>query len=133
MKSRSPSRKTRQRGSTQRGRPSGKIHEDVALRYNEGKRRWGLVDFPSIEPMVEVLEFGTRKYSENNWKKGLDQMETVESMLRHTIALMEAIQGGDSDKEFDPESGLHHAAHIMCNCMFYMYHLKQKTFRNKEE
>lgn len=34
-----------------------------AKRYNDGKLKWSLVDFESLEPMVRVLEFGAKKYT----------------------------------------------------------------------
>lgn len=92
-----------------------------ALRYNEGKTRWSLVHFPSLEPMVEVLEFGAKKYSTpeqsgvDNWKKLMDKKQILESMMRHLVRLME-------DEELDSESNLKHIGHIMCNAMFYSYH-----------
>jgi len=36
---------------------------EQALRYNTGKRQWSLVDFKSLESMVEVLEYGENKYT----------------------------------------------------------------------
>lgn len=97
---------------------------EKSLRYNEGKLKWSLVHFKSIEPMVRVLMFGAAKYSPNNWKKGLDRDEILESMQRHLAAL---IDGEENDKE----SKLHHIGHIMCNCMFYSFHYikeaKQET------
>ena len=42
---------------------------EKALRHNTGKLKWGLVDFKSLEPMVEVLEFGAKKYAPFNWQK----------------------------------------------------------------
>ena len=30
-------------------------------RFNEGKLKWSLVHFKSLEPMVRVLEYGCRK------------------------------------------------------------------------
>ena len=30
---------------------------EKALRYNEGKPQWSLIDFDSLEPMVRVLEY----------------------------------------------------------------------------
>jgi hypothetical protein len=88
--------------------------ERKALRYNKGKRKWSLVDYKSIEPMVEVLEFGAAKYAPDNWKKGLDKKEILESMMRHLAALMD----GEAK---DAESGISHMGHIMCNAMFYNY------------
>jgi hypothetical protein len=87
---------------------------DKALRYNKDKRRWSLVHYKSIEPMVEVLEFGARKYSDNNWMKGLDKKEILESLQRHLAAMMDG-------ETHDPESGLPHIGHLMCNAMFYSY------------
>lgn len=42
---------------------------EKALRYNKNKLKWSYVDFPSLEPMVEVLMFGAEKYAPDNWKK----------------------------------------------------------------
>ena len=38
------------------------MDKEQALRYNEGKPQWSLVDFKSLEPLVEVLGFGAKKY-----------------------------------------------------------------------
>ena len=101
------------------------------LRYNEGKRKWSLVDFKSLEPMVEVLEYGADKYTvlddegnvvssgANNWKKGMPVSEVMESLMRHTFSLLR----GEIN---DPESGKPHIGHIMCNAMFISYLLNEK-------
>ncbi len=85
-----------------------------ALRYNGGKLRWSLVDFDALEDMVKVLEFGAKKYADNNWKKGLKTTEIFESMMRHLTAYMRG-------EDIDPESGLPHTGHILCNAMFLSY------------
>lgn len=85
-----------------------------ALRYNGGKLRWSLVDFDALEDMVKVLEFGAQKYADNNWKKGLKTTEIFESMMRHMTAYMRG-------EDIDPESGLPHTGHILCNAMFLSY------------
>lgn len=87
---------------------------DNALRYNGGKLRWSLVDFDALEDMVKVLEFGSKKYTDYNWKKGLKTPEIFESIIRHLFAY---IRGED----IDPESGLPHTGHILCNAMFLSY------------
>ena len=83
-------------------------------RHNEGKRKWSLVHFKSLEPMIEVLEFGAGKYGAFNWQKGLDRIEILESMMRHIADL---IDGETHDKE----SGKPHMGHIQANAMFYNY------------
>lgn len=90
-----------------------------ANRYNTGKPSWSLVDFKSLEPMVKVLEYGAIKYTPDNWKKGLPTLETCESLLRHTFAFM-------NGEDADPESGLDHLGHMMCNVMFLVYMMKNK-------
>lgn len=87
---------------------------DSALRYNGGKLRWSLVDFDALEDMVKVLDFGAKKYADNNWKKGLKTTEIFESMMRHITAYMRG-------EDIDPESGLPHTGHILCNAMFLSY------------
>lgn len=89
-----------------------------ADRHNKGKMKWSLVHFKSLEPMIEVLEFGAKKYAPDNWKKGLDKKEILESMMRHLAALMD----GESK---DSESGISHMGHIMCNAMFYNFFDKE--------
>lgn len=84
-------------------------------RFNEGKPKWSLVHYESLVPMIRVLEFGAKKYTPENWKKGLDLKEVLESMQRHLAALMDG-------EEFDSESGISHMGHIQCNAMFYNYH-----------
>ena len=90
-----------------------------AMRFNEGKRKWSLVDFKSLEPMIEALEYGAEKYSPDGWKKGYDKKEILESMMRHIASLMDG-------EEVDTESGVSHMGHIQVNAMFYNYFNRQK-------
>lgn len=94
---------------------------DKADRFNDGKRKYSLIDFKALEGMVEVLEAGARKYSPDNWKKGLPTNEIFESMMRHLVEL----QAGN---ELDEETGLHHTGHVLCNAMIlaYMYQSKRE-------
>jgi hypothetical protein len=92
-------------------------NKEQAMRFNNGKLPWNLVDLPSFEPMVRVLEFGAKKYAPNNWKKGMPITEIYDSLMRHMIALM-------SGEDNDPESGLPHIGHIQCNVMFMAHVLK---------
>jgi hypothetical protein len=85
-----------------------------AERFNNGKHKWSLVDFKSLEDMVEVLEVGAKKYSPDNWKKGMPYTEIFESLMRHLVDFM-------NGKDLDKESGLPHTGHILCNAMFLSY------------
>ena len=82
-----------------------------AERHNEGKIKWSLVPFRALEPMVQVLMFGAKKYSPDNWKKGMKYTIIYDSMQRHLTSFMEG-------EENDSESKLHHVGHILCNALF---------------
>lgn len=86
-----------------------------ALRYNDGKPQWSLVHFPSLEPMVRVLEYGAKKYEPENWKQPMDKKQILDSAMRHLIRLLEG-------HETDDESRLPEVGHLMCNLLFYSYH-----------
>lgn len=95
------------------------VDAEQALRYNAGKRKWSLVDFKSLESMVEVLEYGENKYNAFNWKKGMPVTELSESLLRHMFAFLEG-----EDQDF--ESKVSHLGHILSNAMFLSYVMREK-------
>ena len=90
-----------------------------ALRYNQGKLQWSLVDFKSLEGMVKVLEMGAEKYDKHNWKKGMPVTQVGESLMRHLFAFL-------NGENTDSESGLSHLSHVLCNAMFMEYILREK-------
>ncbi len=104
----------------------------MATRRNDGKPQWSLVVQWTLIPMVKVLEFGAAKYAPNNWKLPLNREETLESIKRHLDALFDGQEYDEKTSKTDmSHSGLHHIGHIMCNCMFYMYHYTKGTFTPK--
>jgi hypothetical protein len=90
-----------------------------ALRYNQGKLQWSLVDFKSLEGLVRVLEMGAKKYDKHNWKKGMPVTQVSESLMRHLFAFL-------NGENTDPESGLSHISHVICNAMFIEYIMREK-------
>lgn len=85
--------------------------EERAERKNLEKAKLSLIDLKCFEDLADVLEFGARKYSRNNWKKGLVMTEILDSMLRHISAL-------NNGEYYDKESRLPHIGHIQANAMF---------------
>jgi hypothetical protein len=69
-----------------------------------GKPRLDLVPFEFIEGAANAFEFGTKKYSVHNWRKGIEVSILVRSLLSHVMKFNE---GEDKDSE----SGLHHLDH----------------------
>jgi hypothetical protein len=81
------------------------------LRYNIGKLRYDLVPHNSHRDFVRVLTRGAKKYSDDNWRKGMPWMDVVASLKRH----LEAFCSGE---DYDKESHLLHIAHVMANASF---------------
>ncbi|MES2348466.1 MAG: dATP/dGTP diphosphohydrolase domain-containing protein [Pseudomonadota bacterium] len=77
-------------------------------RYNAGKIDFSLIPLCTMEDEARVWAYGKAKYAAWNWAKGMDWSVPFACMMRH----MAAWQRGE---ENDPESGLPHLAHAMCN------------------
>lgn len=92
-------------------------------RYNTGKLSWGLLSWPALRELVKVLEFGRAKYAAWNWSNGLSWTETFESLQRHLLAWY-------TGEDKDPETGLSHIAHVLCNAMFLMHFVLFGTGRD---
>lgn len=100
-----------------------------ALRYNQGKLKWHLMHYKSMESMIRVLEYGSRKYSPDNWMLPMDLKEILSCTQRHLAALMDGEEldfdpncAGCKSDFCDKHSGQPHSAHVMCNMKFYAYH-----------
>jgi len=77
-------------------------------RYNGGKADLSLIPLCTLEDEARVWMYGKRKYAAWNWAKGMDWSIPLACALRH----LSAWQRGE---DTDPESGLPHLAHAMCN------------------
>lgn len=83
------------------------------VKFDSGKPRMDLLDAYAIEQLSLVLAFGAQKYDAHNWRKGISKSRLIAAALRHLFAYL---RGEDKD----PETGLSHAAHAMCCCMFLL-------------
>jgi len=88
-------------------------------RYNSGKADFSLIPLCTLEDEAKVWEYGAKKYAAHNWMKGMPWSVPFACAMRH----MAAWQKGE---ENDPESGLPHLAHAMCNLR--MLTLFSKTY-----
>lgn len=77
-------------------------------RYNGGKPDLSLIPLVTLEDEARVWMYGKEKYAAWNWAKGMDWDIPLACALRH----LAAFQAGE---DVDPESGLPHIAHAMCN------------------
>lgn len=94
----------------------------LANRFNAGKPKLSRIfDAPhALEGASRVLEYGDQKYDRGNWRKGLLWSEVMDSMLRHVAAF-------NSNQDVDPESGLPHTDHILCNALFLAQYFREGT------
>lgn len=83
------------------------------IKFDQDKPRMDLIDPTAMNELAKVLTFGAQKYAAHNWRKGLHKSRLLGAALRHLFAYL-----GGEDK--DPETGLSHAAHAMCCCMFIL-------------
>jgi hypothetical protein len=90
---------------------------DKGLRFNQGKSRHDLVPAYAQEQFAKVLTKGAEKYAERNWELGMKWSKVLSSMERH----LQAIKRGE---DYDPETGLLHSAHVMCNASFLTEYYK---------
>lgn len=93
-------------------------------RYNSGKPDFSLLPMNTLEDEVRVWMYGAQKYASWNWAKGMPWSVPFACLMRH----MSAWQRGE---ENDPESGLPHLAHAMCNLR--MLALYAKTYQEGDD
>jgi hypothetical protein len=90
------------------------------IKYDDGKRDWTLLPWEEAEDVVEILEFGAKKYARDNWRKVEPKERYIKAALRHLIAY---IKGENND----PETGKSHLAHAVCCLLFKMWADKNPT------
>jgi hypothetical protein len=83
------------------------------MKGDGGKRDWSLVWWPSLDSLVDVLTFGARKYSPDNWQK-VNRKRYESALMRHWSAYTQG-------EELDPETKLSHLSHMMCSLMFLLW------------
>ena len=99
-----------------------KVEEGV--KYDYGKTRFDLIPGDSLEKLAEVYTYGTKKYDDNNWRKGMSWSRCFGAMMRHVWAFWR----GES---YDRESGCHHLAMGAWYCFTLMNY--EKTHPEKDD
>jgi len=85
--------------------------QETAGRFSAGKTRFDLVAPWAMDQIAQVYTYGTIKYDDDNWWKGLKwKKDVLGCIFRH---VWKWVRG----EKWDDESGLHHLAHAAWNCM----------------
>lgn len=88
---------------------------DTGIKYDSEKRRWSLVPAGVMNEVIDVLEYGSKKYSDNNWMKVPDaRTRYYDAAMRH----MDAWWQGEVE---DVETRKSHLAHAICCLMFLQW------------
>lgn len=91
------------------------LQPSVGMKFDNGKLLYSLIPPETLQALAEVLTYGANKYAPNNWQL-VENGETryLDALFRH----LEAFRSGETH---DPESGLHHLAHVLTNVAFLHY------------
>jgi len=90
---------------------------DVGYKESEGKLYYEL-DWDFIKQMAERMAINKSKYGKWNWQKPIDVEELKQSLLRHTIAIIQ----GDSNED--------HLAAVACNAMIISHQQGLELFND---
>lgn len=93
------------------------MEKEEALRFDTGKPRHDLIPGFAINELAKIYAMGAQKYAPNNWAKGMKWSRVLGSLKRH----LNAIERGE---DFDKESGLHHASHVIWNAVTLLEYYK---------
>lgn len=91
----------------------GKIIEaknlTTPLEYNDDYR-YDLIPPTVLDEVVKIYTYGTIKYDDNNWRKGMKWGKVYGALERHAVAWRRG-------EIVDKESGFHHLCHSIWNCL----------------
>lgn len=88
---------------------------EVGRKFDSGKNRFSLLPKGAVNKIIDVLEFGAKKYDIDNWQ----QVENAKT--RYYDATMRHIDLWWNGEKTDSETGVHHLAHAATNLLFLMW------------
>lgn len=87
----------------------------MTMKFDAGKWRLSLVPVRCLTQIVQVLEFGAKKYKEDNWQTVPDaQRRYYDAAIRHLTAWWDG-------EKLDSESNMPHLAHAACCVIFLLW------------
>ena len=100
---------------------SDQLGKETAARFSEGKVRHDLIPPYPIDELAKVYTYGTVKYDDDNWRKGMKWKKfVIGPLFRH---LWKWIRG----EKIDDESNCHHLAMVIWQCCCLMEYERNKV------
>jgi hypothetical protein len=88
--------------------------EGVGVKYDGGKPQWSLMPWEALTEVVDVLTYGAKKYSPDNWKIVPNARQRyIDASFRHLVAYA-------AGEKNDSETDMSHLAHAMCCLLFLL-------------
>jgi len=84
--------------------------DNGGARHNEGKSRVDLIPPDVLLALGRVYEYGSRKYADRNWERGMPWSTCYGCLIRHLLKWW-------AGEEFDIESGLPHIDMVAWNAI----------------
>jgi hypothetical protein len=91
-------------------------NEEKAIKLDADKLRMDLIPPIAINEMAKILTFGSKKYNDRNWEKGLPLTRLLAAVERHLLSWKMGI-------DVDAESNESHLSHALTN-LAMMIHLQ---------
>ena len=94
---------------------------EQAMKFDKEKLAYDLIPPEALHALATVLTYGAKKYAPRNWERGLKFRRIFAALQRHLWAW----QGGE---DIDPESGIEHLSHALCNLSFLVAYTAQDRY-----
>ena len=97
------------------------------MKFDQDKLRYDLLPKGTIQEVIRVLMFGSKKYADNNWQEVNDWKKRYYNAAKRHLT----DEWWDKGSQHDPEHGYHPLASVVCCCLFLMW-FEFKEARNEK-
>jgi hypothetical protein len=97
----------------------GTSSEDLGrtgVKYDKGKPMMSYIPASAMRGVAAVFQHGAAKYSDHNWRMGMDHTRLWNATQRHLWAWLDG-------ENLDPDSDLPHLDHALCCLMMLQAHV----------
>ncbi len=98
------------------------------MKSTTGKPPYELLPPEALEEVVMAMKHGADKHAKDDWRqgRGMPWSWLIAAAARHTFALLRG-------QDLDPDSGLHHGAHLACCGLMLIYYFKNKKVFDQDD